>query len=186
MNMISRGFIETLWDDCELALEQLQQRGSSEQISSGIPAAGTGRRPITVSGIRPRSTPSSVDYFIDGETIPPVLIRLCGNLKRHEADLCHANDSACRIALLKSQSFRVHASRTGTFPKEAFVLGIRYLPAIFPIQSLLLITGANWMERPAARPGQRMARSEAATPIHPEASNDSRFLGSRVTVLGGV
>jgi len=31
------------------------------------------------------------------------------------------------------------------------------------------------MERPAARAGQRMARSEAAAPIHPEAKDRQRF-----------
>jgi hypothetical protein len=31
------------------------------------------------------------------------------------------------------------------------------------------------MERPAACPGQRMARSEAASPIHPEAKDLERF-----------
>ena len=61
---------------------------------------------------------------------------------------------------------------TSTFPKEAFVLGIRYLPAIFPLQSLLLITGANRMERPAARPGSAWP---AVTPIHPEAKDRQRF-----------
>ena len=73
--------------------------------------------------------------------------------------------------------------------KEALVLGIRYLPAIFPLLSLLLIIGDNWTERPAACPlgrGSPGVKRPLRSIRKPRIANDSRYWRSRVTVLGRV